>query len=30
MKYTVANDELNLKGKAGLYAFFAFEKLDSE
>lgn len=28
MKYTVANDELNLKGKSGLYAFFPFEQLD--
>lgn len=28
MKYTVANDELGLEGKQGLYCFFPFEKLD--
>ena len=28
MKYTVANNELNLKGKSGLYCFLAYEKLD--
>lgn len=28
MKYTVANDELKLKGKSGLYCFLPYEKLD--
>jgi hypothetical protein len=28
MKYTVANDELNLKGKSGLYCFLPYERLD--
>ena len=28
MKYTVANDELKLKGKSGLYCFLPYERLD--
>ena len=28
MKYTVANNELNLKGKSGLYCFLPYERLD--
>ena len=28
MKYTVANDELKLKGKSGVYCFLPYERLD--
>ena len=28
MKYTVANNELNLGGKNGLYCFLPYERLD--
>ena len=28
MKYTVANDELKLKHKSGLYCFLPYERLD--
>ena len=30
MKYTVANNELNLGGKNGLYCFLPYERLDDE
>ena len=30
MKYTVANNELNLGGKNGLYCFLPYEKLDDK
>ena len=30
MKYTVANNELNLGGKNGLYRFLPYERLDDE
>ena len=30
MKYTVANNELNLGGKNGLYCFLPYERLDHE
>ena len=28
MKYTIANDELQLKGKSGVYCFLPYERLD--
>ena len=30
MKYTVANNELNLGGKNGLYCFLPYERLDDD